>query len=69
MERIIFMNGFETIDGCLHRHEISTEVIEKVLKHEKNRHLASLALIPEKGTEIFVPQVEAKVKEIKQLWS
>lgn len=68
MEREIVTNGFETIDGCLHRHDISTEMIEKVLSHEKNRHLAILPPLPPAKTVIFVPAIEAKVKEVKQLW-
>lgn len=69
MEREIFANGFETVDGCLHRHEITTEMLETVLNHERNRHLATLPLILPKQTVIYVPNIEPHIKEVKQLWS
>ncbi len=66
--QIIVANGFETLDGCLHRHDISTALIEVVLMHEQNRQLASLPIILPAQTKIYVPDQAPKTKEIKQLW-
>lgn len=66
--RTIIANGFESIDGCLHRHQISTDLFETVLTHERNRHLASLSRILPVRTEITVPTDLSKAKEVKQLW-
>lgn len=68
ISRTIEANGFETLDGCLHRNDISTALVESVLSHEKNRHLATLPLILPARTKIHVPDQAPKAKEIKQLW-
>lgn len=68
VNQIIVTNGFETLDACLYRHDISTALVEVVLTHNRNRHLASLTNILPAQTEIYVPDQAPKTKEIKQLW-
>ncbi|UNM95502.1 hypothetical protein MMG00_12910 [Ignatzschineria rhizosphaerae] len=68
VNRTIEANGFETLDGCLYRNEISTALLEAVLTHEKNRHLATLPTTLPVRTKIYVPHNRVQKKEIKQLW-
>lgn len=68
LNQIILANGFETLDGCLHRHDINTALTEVVLTHDRNRHLAILPIILPARTKIYVPDQAPKTKEIKQLW-
>ena len=66
--REIKTNGFETIDGCLDRHDISTTLLESVLQHKANRHLATLSSIIPARTVIYVPAETPAIKEVKHLW-
>lgn len=64
----ITSSGFETIDGCLHRHDISAS-LEDVLKLERNRHLATLPAILPPRTKIYMPILRPVTKEVVNLWS
>lgn len=61
-------NGFETLDGCLYRNNISV-TLEDVLRLENNRHLAILPLILPARTVIYIPEERPKKKETINLWS
>lgn len=64
----IFTNGFETIDGCLYRHNLSL-LVEDVLQFKRNRHLATQPEILPPRTIIYLPKERPKVQEVIQLWS
>ncbi|UNM96724.1 hypothetical protein MMG00_02395 [Ignatzschineria rhizosphaerae] len=65
--RKVVASGFETIDGCLYRHQINAS-LEDVLKLESNRHLAGLPNIVPARTVINVPLDKPVVKETVNLW-
>ena len=75
----IMASGFETVDGCLHRHQLNVS-LEDVLQLESNRHLATLpfeqnrhlavlpAILPARS-KIYLPQDKPVVKETVSLWN
>lgn len=64
----IITNGFETVDGCIHRYGLNVR-LEDVLTFEKNRHLALLpAILPARIT-IYVPAEKPAIKETVSLWT
>lgn len=68
MSNFIITNGFETIDGCIYRHQLNVH-LEDVLTFEKNRHLALLpAILPARST-IYLPDEKPAVIETVSLWT
>ena len=68
MSNFIMTNGFETIDGCIHRHKLNMR-LEDVLTFEKNRHLALLPAILPARSKIYLPEEKPAVKETVSLWT
>lgn len=64
----IMASGFETVDGCLYRHQLNVS-LEDVLQLESNRHLATLPNILPARTVINVPADKPVVKETVSLWN
>lgn len=62
-------NGFETLDGCLFRHQVSTDNINKVLTMIENKMLSTMPILPPARTQIIVPAAVTNI-EIKRvsLW-
>lgn len=65
---IIIASGFETLDGCLYRNNLPTLMLDSVLQHSRNRHLAYQNSILKAGTEIYVPEIQKEEKRTVSLW-